>query len=805
MAQIVRENIGKIDGETSGNFGFPRHDISPQKKNKKWHLQYSKAFHNEFHKGNGKFLRWAKDDYEKWRLYARGKQPIDTYKTLLGLKKNNGKWNQTWRNLDWNILPIFPRFKTVIKNRLLKLPRFINIQAIDQTSMSKEKERRAKMMNFISGRDFYEKSAEDLGIPNESPFEPGEPVPANSNEVDINMQMYPKNHLIMLMRDQLELTLYNNDWKQIEESLIDDGIDVGTFGTHTWLDINGAIRVNRVIGERMISNIISQNDFSDMIRIGRYEEITISQLRSQVEKGTFTEEDYASIAATASKNDYSVSGNTQYFEEHNCFPYDHEKITILRWECFSSDDTAYIKVKPENGNTSFQKRDNPGWLGNKSDEDYEKFHKEQGEERKIIRDSVNNLYGAVWIVDTEYVYNYGRINNMIRSMNSLRDVESGYTMYTLDFDSIVRQCEATLDNIQINWLQYQHHLAQSKPKGLAIEKRALQQVDLGNGTKLSAGKILQMYAETGSYIYVGTDQNGRPYQYQPIMELKGGISEAALQHLNFIIMQIDMLRGILGLNEVTDGSSVDPKLGKAVSEMVQFNTNNALGTLYHGFISIYERTLRKISYLVPDALSNPNKAMEDSVGADNIAFIKAFRDTPFVEFGIKIEVGMTEELRERLTGHLNASLKVNGGTLLPEDAFVIENEPNIHRAYLLLAQKRRHREEEQLSAEMAKMKQQADGNTETAVALEQEKRATAEAEVELYEQKKSIDVEGELLKIREKAQWDIIAKKIDAGVTLSVAENKMVENLMVTEMKIRGDIQKAKIGAKNKEKSVVKK
>lgn len=477
MAQIIRENIGSIDKEKSPEFGFPRHDISPVKKNKKWHLQYSKAFHKEFHQGNGKFLRWAKEDYERWRLYARGKQPIDQYKTLLGLKKRKGKWDQTWRNLDWNILSIFPRFKTVIKNRLLKQPRFINIQAIDQTSLSQEKKRRAEMMNFITNRDFYEKSSEHLGLPNESPFEPGEPIPANSNEVDINMQMYPKNRLIMLMRDQIDLTLYNNDWKQIEENLIDDLIDIGVAGTQAWIDINGAIRVNRVLGERMISNIITENDFSDMIRIGQYEEITISQLRSQVPKGTFTEEDYIKIAEAASKNEYQSANNAQYFEEHNRYPYDHERITILRWECFSADEMAYVSAKTNSGNTTIQKRDNPGWLGEKTDEQYEQFYLRQGEKRKVIRDSVNNLYGSIWIVDTEYVYNYGRVNNMIRSMNSLRDVESGYTMYTLDFDSLIRQCEPILDNIQINWLQYQHHLAQSKPRGLAIEKRALSQVD----------------------------------------------------------------------------------------------------------------------------------------------------------------------------------------------------------------------------------------------------------------------------------------------------------------------------------------
>lgn len=765
--------------EINDGYGFPRHDISPTKKNKKWHLQYSKAFHREFQQGNGKSLRWAKEQYTEWRQYARGKQSIDQYKTLLGLKKNNGKWNQTWRNIDWSILPIFPRFKTVIKNRLLKLPRYIDIQAIDQTSISLEKQRRCDILNYINNKEFYESTERELGLPSTSPFEPGEHVPENTSEVDIYMKMYPKNKLIMLMRDQLDLTLYNNDWKQIEDQIINDLIEVGVSGTYTWMDVNGAIRINRVIGEHVISNMTTENDFSDIIRVGRYEQITISQLRARVPKGTFTEEDYAAIAQSASKNEYNALVGHKFFEENNRFPYDHELITILTWECLSADSTAYILTNGKN----LQVRENPDWLGDKTDKQYEQYYKAKGENRKVIRDSYNNLYGCVWIVDTDYVYNYGKKTNQIRSTNSLRDVESNYTMYTLDYDSLMRQCIPILNNIQINWLQYQHHLAKSKPGGLAIEKRALGSVDLGNGQKLTSGQVLQMYAETGSYIYVGTDHNGRHYPFEPIRELRGGISDAAKQHLDFIIIQIDILRSILGLNEVTDSSTPDPKIGKAVSEMLQYGTNNALASIYHGFISIYERTLRKISYLVPDSLRISNSNLRnDQTGEQNNEFIKALQDTPFVEFGIKIEIGVTDEMRNRLTQHINASLKSNGGVLLPEDAFIIENEPNIHRAYLLLSQKRRQREQEIMANEMAKMSRQAQGNTETAVMLEREKQNTLMQELEVYKEKIAYETHSKLVQIREKAQWDIIIEKQKQGAALTQKEFEIYQKLLLTDV-----------------------
>lgn len=203
--------------------------------------------------------------------------------------------------------------------------------------------------------------------------------------------------------------------------------------------------------------------------------------------------------------------------------------------------------------------------------------------------------------------------------------------------------------------------------------------------------------------------------------------------------------------------------------------------------------------LVPDAIKIPNKARMESIGLANQTFMELMKDLPFMSFGIKIEAGITDDLRARLTDHLNANLKVNGGSLLPEDVFMVEQEPNLQRAYMLLSQKRRQREAQNFEQEMMKMKQQADGNTQTAVALEEEKRKTAEAEAQAYERKKMIDAQAKILEIREKAQWDLILMKYEKGAELTLQEEELVNNLMITEMTIAKDMAVAKMNAQNKE------
>lgn len=782
----------------SPNYGFPSHELPPQKKNRKWHFQYIKAFHKEFTTGTAHTLRWAVDTYDENRLYGKGKQAIDQYKDLLGVKKRAGKKDMSWRNLDWNILPIFPRFKRVIKNRLKKLPREIMLSAIDPVSLDERNQRYSEIMEYIVNQKFYSKIAgkiSDFRV--NSPFEPGEPIPENSHEANLYMDMYPKNRYILHMKDQIELAFLMSDWKEIEDKLFDDLIEVGIGATRTFIDNLGRLRVRRMTPEQMITNQCVERDFSDLIRVGEYVQMTISELRASVPAGTFTDADYQKMAQQASGKNYSSIGSQAYFAVNNCFPWDHERVTVLHAEWFSADDVAYVTGQNKDGNPTISKRDNPDWLESKgiTDDEYEMFYRKKGEQRTILRDTINNVYKASWIVDTDFVYDYGRQNNMIRSIGSINDCQLSTTMYTLDFDSYVRQCIPILDNIQVNWLNYQHQLAQSKPRGVAIERRALGMVEVA-GKKMKMQDILQMYAETGSFVYVGTDQHGRPYPFKPIEELAGGISEAAMQHLQFIINQIDLLRMVLGLSEITDGSAPHPKTPKFAAEEAISNTDNALGDLYHAFISIYERTAKKVCLLVPDA------ELKDQLPGKAAALpgaSKYFFDNRFIglmDFAISVDAGITTELRARLTDHINAALKSNGGVLLPEDAFLIENEKNLFRAYQLLAQKRRQREQEMLEMEMAKMQKQAEGNTETAVALEREKQVTLEVELEAYTQKKDVDTRSAIAIEREKAVLNIMLEKVKAGVTLSLKEQEIYGRLLETEMKVRGDLEKANVLAK---------
>lgn len=749
-------------------FGFPSHLIAPSEKGEAWHREFMKAFHKEFSLGAGKTLRYMQGDYEKYRMYASGKQPIDQYKSMLTMQRNKGRKDISWRNLDWNILPILPTLVAVVKNKVLGQKKDVLIKAIDNISQTEEMDRKYEILTFLDNQRLMQRAQEALGVNMQSPLEEGAPVPRNMQEIQLHLDMYPKDRYVMELYDNIERTKNLNSWSQIWDDVVTDLVEVGVAGTKVWIDVGGTIRVRRIIPEHTVTNNCIKPDFSDMTRIGEYIEMSISELRASVPRGTFTEEDYVKMASTASGRKYSVAGNDIYFKTNFRYPYDHEKVMVFDAEWFSADDYAYVLEKSNTGNLNFTKQKNPYWLNSVqttdergrpkigvSDDEYIQYHAERGSEREVIRDSVNNLYGAKWIVGTHYIFDWGLKENIQRSAKYIGDCKSNYNLFTF-FDSFIRRAEPIADQIQLNWLQHQHHVSQSKPSGLKINKRALTSLSVGGkgGMELDELEVLRMYAETGNMVYKAEDAAGRPYPFDPIQEIEGGMNEAALQHFEFIRAHIDLLRTIFGLNEATDSSTPNPKLGKAIAEMLEQNTNTALGTVYHAYSKLFEDTIKSIATLVPDAEMIKNSARDASLGESSGEFMRMYADMTWKELAITIKDGPTTEVRNILREYVkNAQANKE---IYPEDAYLVENEDNIMRAYYMLAQARKKKRDDDLRTQQAKYQMEQEKNINSAMGAEQAKLQAAQlqnqAEIDkayaihpLEMEKVAMELQGKLL------------------------------------------------------------
>lgn len=788
--------------------GFPSDLIAPDKKGKMWCLKYMKAFHSEHTTGAGRIMRNAAAQYEKWRAYANGRQPIDQYKDMMGIREVDGKRKQSWRNLDWNILPVVPKFKEILINKLLERKKKFKIRAIDMYSVNKERQERNKIMQYMIDQKDLQQWQQQTGVEIQSPIEPGMPVPQNERQLDLYMDIFPKQREALELYDELALCFSVNDWEQIEKEIATDIVEVGIAGTRTYIDSNGYIKIRRVDVSRAICNGVEKPDFSDLIRVGEYVPMTISELRQMAPAGTFTEKDLAILAAKSSGRayNYSPSVTTVNNSAILSYPYDHERVNTLWGQWFSADHWAHVSIKRPGEGTKVEKKDNPFWLQKKgyTDGSYTDFWKTQGEDRTIVRNEIRNVYQAVWVVDTDYVFNYGLKTNMPRAAKSLADTKLDYNFYTLNFDSPMRLVEPIADNVQLNWLQFQHHVANSKPDGILISKEAIGTVTIGGkgGLVLEADDLLRLYHEKGSYVYKGMDASGRPLPFKPIEAIKNGMSDAAERHFQMIIQGIGLIRDVLGLNEITSASTPNPDTGKAVAEQAVEASDIALKSMKYAHHRIYENTGKTVAMLVPDARKlGRNPGWIEALGEESQKYWEGNADLTFTDFSLVLEEAFNEDQKKMVMDAATASLKGSGnGFLLPQDIYLIQQEDNPDRAYLLLDAKSRQRQEEEHQRAISLQEQNAQVQLQANSQLEKQKQDT----IQMTEQFKDAEMQRTMAIETHKFQLKSIQTKLEAGIALDENDKLLYGELMKISAQGRIDLAKQQLANQAKIKTAAK-
>lgn len=81
-------------------------------------MQYAKAAFFDWAPGipKGMFANNG-GSYDKYRMYALGKQPVGQYKKLLGV---DSVTDQTWMSIDWTVRSVVSGYRDKAISRLLK-------------------------------------------------------------------------------------------------------------------------------------------------------------------------------------------------------------------------------------------------------------------------------------------------------------------------------------------------------------------------------------------------------------------------------------------------------------------------------------------------------------------------------------------------------------------------------------------------------------------------------------------------------------------------------------------------------------
>lgn len=723
---------------------FPSHLVSPSEKGRDWIMQYCKAAWSSFENDTPREMFYhARYRYEVQKTYAIGSQSINKYKPLMGIDQES---TETWLNIDWSVIPIVPKFRRIALGKLNKVDYNIVATPVDSLANEEVEDYFASTKAKLIMREQAAKIAPELL---EDPVLALEPNEAKDME-ELEMQMnYTFKHQMAIEAEQgIQLIFGQNEMGKLRERIKEDLFDYGVAGYKEFIDSNGAVKIRTINPRNIVTNHCRKNDFTDASYMGEVIELTIADLK-QAAGDQFTEEQYEDIA----KNVLGKYGNPKEWPSTLSVynkGYDKFRLRILDLEFFSVNELVYEQRIDRRGNKIYARA---------------KFEDRNKRKDKFERVAYKVVYKGKWIIDTPYLFDHGLCTDMKRAKSSLMDTKMSYHLIAPEFwdmkaVGMMEQIIPIADAIQIAWYRLQNAINQSRPKGIMIEMGALEDIPLGKGGKqLTPMKVLDLYNKTGTLVYRKADAQGRMTNYKPIEELENGLGRDVMNYWQMIQNNIQMLRDITGLNEMTDGSTPDPRTLTTVARLANEATSNALANIINGDRKLLESVANAVILRLQDTVERGTaKGYIKSLGSNTLKFFKASQDLPLYEFGIFLEEKPTDEERAMLMQQVQAGQA--NGMLDIEDAIIIQNTDNLKVAQQLLAYKVKKRRAEEEEKSMRQQQMNAQVQQESAMAAEQAKQQTIQVETQSKAQLVQIEKEYEMKLMEMKYQFEMQLEQI---------------------------------------------
>lgn len=673
------------------NYNFPDPYIDPKNKGKEYILKYGKCLYSNFRKSNVSLFYNNRNEYRRNIEYALGNQSIDQYKERIDAYEDRDKSSL---NLDWQILNLCTKFVNVIVGKLNKNEHEARCRAIDILAVNQKKEYKAKMDSYLALKAWMD----SIGVEASQYFAdtPDMDLGSEDREIDLNLNL--KHKWSIKMELILKKILIDSKFEQIKRELAWDSVVLGVRVMKITEREDGLPFIEKVNPENFVTSYTDFEDFRDIQNGGEVKLMSVAEFFKRA-KGEFTEAQkqdmitqYAKSKPGLSSEDYGryVDQGTdqgKYFE-------------VLDFSFLSQNEQVFEKKKDKRGNTKMYRK-NFGFPQNKDE-----YKAKYGEEREVIRSDYNGVYKGLWIVSSNYICDYGLMEDALYD-EVTNDNVLPYVIYAPNLkygeaNSTVKQMIPILNNIQINWLRFNDCLAKYIPKGAYLDLDALEDISLGKGGKnLTPKQVINLWTKRGILVGRRSKTGHQGAHGLPIQELQNGMSADADRFFQYILQDLGLIRDIIGLNEVTDSSTPDPKMLKSVAEAAQVGTNNALENLFHADNMNFNELCTKLSYSVVGAERRGVDLDVDEAIGDGVT--KFFGDNSKMtshKYSIFIESKPSQD--EWNEFYQDVRVALDKGMITLSDAAFVREIDNLKQARQYLAMKERRK-----TKEMAAQQQQA--------------------------------------------------------------------------------------------------
>lgn len=726
--------------------GFPS-DFCPleEKKSKKYILKYFKAMYDNKRR-NSSFFEKENDHIITNRKYAEGMQSADKYKNWFAIAEGEG--DQSYNNLDYTPIPIVKKYVQLRLGEMLNADYGIVSKATDIISLTEKDKERNKLLANMKLKDFSDMIKEETGV---SVIPEGEYIPADKEELDIHLEMNFKLNVEIATEELVDFTFAYNDWKTERKHVIKDLIVIKKAAIKLYYDENYKVRLRYVDWGNIIVPFCVKEDLSDAKYAGEIIKLPIYQIRRMDVNGDLSEEDLFNIAKSCAGKYGNVGWDNRATTFHHYFNingetangYDDFLVPVLDGQ-FLSMNVSKWEEKP-NAKGSF-------YINRKSAD-----YKPKDETRRVINKEIEYKYKGMWIVDTDYIFNFGLATDIIRSKKNGKISPQAKLDYVMLFPDLLDMSNKSMvediiphaDQIQLVALKIQHLVAKLTPPGLAIDINALKDVFLGKGKAWNPLQLQDLYQASGTFYYNGVDLNGMPLNRKPIEEIKTSLGTILNELINLYNFHMQQIRDISGINEIRDASAPDKDSGLGIQQMAMQGSRNATRSIDYAFVSIFEKAANRASEMIQYNIAKGRNVEEykNVIGKLAVDGLKLLKEIPLRDLGIFIEAKIEGEDRALL--EQNIQMEINRGTLGTEDAIMIRQILNTKRAnrYLIYRKKKRLEEQMALKQQDVALNSQAQqqSNAQAAQNKIAEESAKAQREIAVLNEKYRLEKERDAL------------------------------------------------------------
>lgn len=686
-------------------------DSFSDKKKKKWIVSRAKEFWNEY--STSPMFYNERAEATEVMNHMLGRPDTEAMKREL-IPKKLANDDKTAMRIDWNPLPIVAKVFRIIHEIANKQSYDIDIQAVDPIALDdREKERARLQSKLIMKKALGDVLSDDsLGIqPND---------PQDSEELEMHMKYSYKHRTAYEAESALQLILTDNKYDEDRVQLNQDLIAHGAAIEYDYTDYDGEIKTKYIRYVDFFCEPTNDPYFRDIRMAGHVEEMSVGQIRNLSTSEELASEEYEAVDTL--EDDHQRS---------------KEKRKVACIQFLSATDVDYEAVTKADGNVVFGRK-----TGGKKNKEF-------------VKANYDMLYEVKWVMDTDYYFGAKMATNINRNPRDQKQAFLNYhvvapKLYNNQAYAWGKQVLSIDKALHRAWFKFQNVIARAKPRGILIEASSMQNVPLGDD-RLSPRENLAMYNFSGNLVYRRIDEDGDIAGEIPIKELDNGLKDEAEKWYGVIQSQMQLLRDVSGFNEITDGSTPDPKQLKAVAQLAVQGTNNSLNYIIRGSKKLDEKLCESLLYRIQDAAQDGTiEGYRQALGSTSVDFFKVSKDVSMRELGVFFRDRPSMEEREIQRIRLEKAIDV--GQITIGDANWIESIDNIWMQRELLAMRIRKNQEQAQAREERMIQLNSEQQQQSAtVSGEQERMTNQEKfsqEMQLVDRKGYWELEKERLRMQ---------------------------------------------------------